>query len=82
LGHARVLTSHRDVIHYARAASLPLPYKMGAPIFFPNCGTAQRHSNISKQTFFKKVLGGVGTFFQEGSDKKQKIKNIVHFVLE
>ena len=22
-GHARVLTSHRDVIHYAHAASLP-----------------------------------------------------------
>ena len=27
LGHTRVLTSHRDVIHYARAASLPVPYK-------------------------------------------------------
>ena len=27
LGHTRVLTSHRDVIHYARVASLPLPYK-------------------------------------------------------
>ncbi len=27
LGHARVLTPHRGVIHYARAASLPpLPY--------------------------------------------------------
>ena len=27
LGHTRALTSHCDVIHYARAASLPLPYK-------------------------------------------------------
>ena len=25
LGHARVLTVHRTVIHYARAASLPRP---------------------------------------------------------
>ena len=33
IGHARVLTSHRDVIHYARVASLLLPYK----------GMGQRH---------------------------------------
>ena len=29
LGHTRVLTSHRDVIHYARVASLPPLQKMG-----------------------------------------------------
>ena len=32
LGHTRVLTSHCDVIHYARVASLPVPYKICAPI--------------------------------------------------
>ena len=28
LGHTRVLTSHRDVIHYARAASLRRPLRV------------------------------------------------------
>ena len=42
LGHARVLTPHRGVIHCARAASLRLPYNQ----FFYHTNNAERAASI------------------------------------
>ena len=42
LGHARVLTPHRGVIHCARAASLRLPYNQ----FFYHTNNAERAASL------------------------------------
>ena len=59
LGHARALTPHRGVIHYPRAASLPL----GGRLFVsPNVTQIGRKNKFSAENYVSRTVEDAGPY--------------------